>query len=59
MKATTWYQVLISAGVAVGIVATVEGPLWVALSGWAVAYAAAGAYRHATRAARKRKGGRR
>lgn len=57
MKTTTVYLCLISLGVAVGIVATVQGPVWLALAAWAGAYAAAAAYRHAVRTGRK--GGRR
>lgn len=56
MTATTIYLCVIALGVAVGIVAVVQGPVWLALAAWTAAYAAAGAYRHATT---RRKGGRR
>lgn len=57
MKATTIYLCVIALGVAVGIVAVVQGPVWLAITAWAGAYAAAGAYRHSTRPKPARKKG--
>lgn len=58
MKASTFCLCLIAAGLFVFTVALAQGPTWLAVVGIVAAYGAAGAYRHATRTPRTRKGAR-